>query len=134
MSRRHLAPIAAGAALGAAVWALLERRRPRDPFPGRLEYEGPLRDDVGEAGGGLPEDAIVLARIETELFRDREIPKGDIVIEVVGGVATLRGQVEPQLVEDLPVLVSAVQGVVRVENLLHPPGTPAPDGGAAGPS
>jgi hypothetical protein len=117
--RRILGLLASAAMFAGALW-FLRRRRPGHRHG--LEYEGPAGDDVTEVGG-LPDDAVVLARVETELFRDPAVPKGDITIDVVGGVVTLRGQVEPQLVQDLPVLVAAVEGVVRVENLLRPRGT-----------
>ena len=43
------------------------------------------------------------------------------------GVVQLRGEVESQeLIDDLVARARSVQGVVRVENLLHVPGTPAP--------
>ncbi len=93
---------------------------------GRLEYDGPHGGDPLEAGGSSPDDARLLARVQSELFRDASLPKGDILLDVAAGVITVRGQVPAGLVDDVPVRVGAVEGVVRVENLLHPPGTPPP--------
>src|SRR5438270_11756590 len=45
-------------------------------------------------------DVVLTHKIESEVFRDRDIPKGDINVNCVDGVAFLRGQVErPDLVE-----------------------------------
>ncbi|HTI33988.1 MAG TPA: BON domain-containing protein [Miltoncostaea sp.] len=107
-------------AAAAATW--LARRRAAG---GRLEYVGPAPIDA-DAVGGIAEDAVIKARVETELFRDGTVPKGDVVVDVVAGVATVRGEVPPQLVEDLPVLISAVEGVVRVDSRLHAPGEEPP--------
>jgi len=123
------------AAVVGGVLALLRRRGASVPVPwgddhdGGLEYDGPQGGDPLEAGGGSPDDARLLARVQSELFRDAGLPKGDIVLDVAGGVITVRGQVDARLVDDVPVRVGAVEGVVRVENLLHPPGTPPPHAG-----
>lgn len=112
--------VAALAAAAAAV--VLWRRRSGAGREGRLEWEGPAGGDAAVmdvAGSG--DDARLLARVESELFRDPELPKGDIVLDVVDGVVTIRGQVAAGLVEDIGVRVGAVEGVVRVENLLHAP-------------
>ena len=50
-----------------------------------------------------PDDATLARKVETEIFRDADVPKG---------------QLEER--------ARKVQGVERVENLLHLPGTPAP--------
>jgi osmotically-inducible protein OsmY len=74
-----------------------------------------------------PDDATLTAKVETELFRDAEIPKGDINVNAENGVVYLRGQVEDEsLIEALGKSATKIQGVRGVENLLHTPGTPAP--------
>lgn len=124
-SRRPFAIVAALIALAGAAAAVVLRRR-RAARNG-LEAAGPAGDPSALAGGA-PDDARLLARVESELYRDPALPKGAIVMDAVGGVVTLRGAVAPALVEELPVLVAAVDGVVRVDNRLHPPGTPPPAG------
>ena len=71
-----------------------------------------------------PESDVVLThKIESEVFRDRAIPKGDININCVDGVAFLRGEVErPDLIELIDAGVRRVYGVRDVVNLLHTPG------------
>jgi osmotically-inducible protein OsmY len=73
-------------------------------------------------------DDVTLARkVETELFRDADAPKGQVDVNAVEGVVYLRGEVErPEIIRDLEDAARKVSGVKRVENLLHLPGTPAP--------
>ena len=73
-------------------------------------------------------DDITLARkVESEIFRDRDVPKGNINVNVIDGVVELRGEIEePGMIEDLEQAARKVGGVKDVENLLHTPGTPAP--------
>ena len=73
-------------------------------------------------------DDVTLARkVETEIFRDSDIPKGRINVNAENGKVVLRGEVEePELIKDLEKRTKKVQGVQEVENLLHVPGTPAP--------
>ena len=89
-----------------------------------LEREGPhIGDEDLAAAITFPDDATLRDRVESELFRDPEVPKGDMNIDAAAGVVTLRGTVDAGLVEDLAVRVGAVEGVVRVENLLTAAGS-----------
>ena len=73
-------------------------------------------------------DDVTLARkVETEIFRDADSPKGQVDVNAVDGVVYLRGEVESSdLVEQLAEATRKVSGVKGVENLLHTPDTPAP--------
>ena len=74
-----------------------------------------------------PDDATLAHKVETEIFRDADIPKGRINVNAENGKVVLRGEVEqPELIQDLEKRTKKVQGVQEVENLLHVPGTPAP--------
>ncbi len=68
-------------------------------------------------------DDVTLARkVETELFRDAEVPKGQININADNGVVVLRGEVgTAEMIDDLVEKARSVQGVRDVENLLHLP-------------
>jgi BON domain len=79
--------------------------------------QGPTRlDDVGLAH-----------KVETELFRDRTIPKGQISINADRGIIVLRGQLQDQQqIARIERATRKIAGVREVENLLHPPGVPAP--------
>jgi gas vesicle protein len=73
-------------------------------------------------------DDVTLARkVETEIFRDADVPKGQIDVNAQEGVVQLRGEVpSPDMLNDLVAKTRKVQGVRDVESLLHLPGTPAP--------
>ena len=74
-----------------------------------------------------PDDVTLARKVETEIFRDADIPKGRINVNAENGKVVLRGEVEqPELIKDLEQRTKKVQGVEEVENLLHVPGTPAP--------
>jgi hypothetical protein len=78
------------------------------------------------------DDVTLKHKIETELFRDPEAPKGSVNVDVVNGVVTLRGQVKrPEQVRDLEAKARSIAGTRDVENLLHTPGSPAPNVAAA---
>jgi osmotically-inducible protein OsmY len=82
--------------------------------------------DRGDAAERLNDPALA-RKVETEIFRDADIPKGDVSVNVENGVVYLRGQIDrPELIESLGVRASSVDGVKGVQNLLHTPGTPAP--------
>jgi hypothetical protein len=72
-------------------------------------------------------DDVTLARkVETELFRPADAPKGSVNIDVVDGVVTLRGEVKSQTqVQALERSARAIPEVRGVENLLKLPKTPA---------
>jgi osmotically-inducible protein OsmY len=73
------------------------------------------------------DDATLAQKVESEVFRDPDFPKGRINVNVQNGVVQLRGELpDPDLIEDLVSRTRDVQGVRDVENLLHTPGTPAP--------
>jgi osmotically-inducible protein OsmY len=80
-------------------------------------------------------DDVTLARkVETEIFRAADAPKGQVNVNAVDGVVELRGEVQrPELVNELEERTRKVQGVREVRNLLHTPGTAAPTapGGAS---
>lgn len=75
----------------------------------------------------MPDDATLAQKVETELFRDPDIPKGQINVNAEKGTVVLRGEIgTPELIRDLEERARKVQGVERVENLLHLPGSKAP--------
>jgi osmotically-inducible protein OsmY len=74
-----------------------------------------------------PDDVTLTRKVETEIFRDADIPKGQINVNAENGKVYLRGEVgQPELIKDLEQRARRVQGVQEVENLLHLPGTEAP--------
>jgi osmotically-inducible protein OsmY len=74
-----------------------------------------------------PDDVTLARKVESEIFRDADVPKGQINVNVEDGVVYLRGELEqPDLIDDLEAQARKVQGVLGVENLLHAPGQEAP--------
>jgi osmotically-inducible protein OsmY len=73
-------------------------------------------------------DDVTLARkVETEIFRDANAPKGDVSVDVQAGVVYLRGMVaDAAWIERFATEAQRVDGVKGVKNLLHRPGTPTP--------
>ncbi len=73
------------------------------------------------------DDSTLAAKVRSEVFRDPDVPKGQINVNVQDGVVQLRGEVpRAELIDDLVKQTRKVQGVREVENLLHVPGTEAP--------
>jgi osmotically-inducible protein OsmY len=73
-----------------------------------------------------PDDATLARKVETEIFRPADAPKATVSVNAEKGVVYLRGEVQrPELIEELVEKTRKVQGVRRVENLLHLPGAPA---------
>jgi osmotically-inducible protein OsmY len=74
-----------------------------------------------------PDDVTLARKVESEIFRDADVPKGKINVNAEDGKVVLRGEVDsPELIEDLVGKARKVQGVQDVESLLHTPGQPAP--------
>jgi osmotically-inducible protein OsmY len=74
-----------------------------------------------------PDDVTLARKVESEIFRDADVPKGRINVNAEAGVVYLRGELDdPDLIKDLEKAARSVQGVREVENLLHAPGTSAP--------
>ncbi len=73
-------------------------------------------------------DDVTLARkVESEVFRGADAPKGQVDVNAVDGVVYLRGEVESEeTIRDLERATRNVSGVKGVENLLHTAGTRAP--------
>ena len=112
------------------------RRGRRDLDRAAQRIEDSARGAVAQldqAGRRPPaDDLTVLSRVESVLFGMPDFPKGSVNAEVVEGRLTLRGEVEnEETAREIELAATRVAGVVSVENLLHPKGTPAPNKAAA---
>jgi osmotically-inducible protein OsmY len=74
-----------------------------------------------------PDDVTLARKVETEIFRSPEVPKGKINVNAVDGVVELRGEADrPEMIGDLEDQVRNIPGVLDVRNMLHVPDAPAP--------
>jgi osmotically-inducible protein OsmY len=120
------------AAIGAALVYFFD---PRQGAKRRAMARDKVLSFVRKASSGASsqpkdvDDQTLKAKVESEVFRPADAPKGDVDVNVENGVVYLRGQVEqPELIQDLELRVRAVQGVREVENLLRVPGAEQPAG------
>jgi osmotically-inducible protein OsmY len=122
-----------GAALvGAAAW-LAKNKDTAKAYADR--YGGQIK---GAASGVTPgagrepvderlNDPALARKVESEIFREGDIQKGDISVNAEYGVIYLRGQIsDPHGMEELVKRARAVDGVRAVENLTHLPSETAP--------
>jgi hypothetical protein len=73
------------------------------------------------------DDVTIARKVESVVFRDRNVAKGKVDVNVADGVVWLRGEVKtPDLIRRLEEQAREVPEVRGVENLLHLPKTPAP--------
>jgi osmotically-inducible protein OsmY len=113
-----------GAALARRASGELGRfgRHARSLAAGKLQE---VRNHGGS--GAMPNDATLANKVESQLFSDPEIPKGQININVEQGTVVLRGELpSEEQVEQVEARVRRIPGVWEVRNLMHPAGTPAP--------
>jgi BON domain-containing protein len=74
------------------------------------------------------DDLTLRDRVESDVFRDPDLPKGKINFDVENGIVTIRGAVDNAFqIATIEKAVFKVPGVVGVENMLHVAGTPAPN-------
>ncbi len=93
-----------------------------------------LRHDVAEMvhrdghHAHVVDDETLVARVRSEVLREREIKAGEIHVDAYEGCVTLRGQLEHE--DDIRHLIEAarhVEGVREVRSYLHLPGALPPN-------
>jgi hypothetical protein len=96
----------------AFVLAKIDRRKIAGRAKGAVKSVG---------GGGKDYDDVTLAhKVETELFRPADVPKGAISVNVNDGVVELRGELADQeQIDELGNTARKISGVKDVRNLLH---------------
>jgi osmotically-inducible protein OsmY len=77
------------------------------------------RNIVDPIPEGTTNDPTLVARVESELFRDHSIPKGEVIFDAVNGVVTLRGTVDAKTADKVLERTRAVDGVTKVVDMLH---------------
>jgi len=79
-------------------------------------------------GDSAPGDDNTLKnKVETEIFRPGDAPKGSIVVSVANGIVELRGECDTEWSERLERETGKVTGVRGVRNLTHRPGEAPPN-------
>ena len=72
-------------------------------------------------------DPALASKVESEVFRDQQIPKDKLSVNVENGVAYFRGEVPDQeTMDELVGRARKVDGIKGVENLTHLPSEAAP--------
>ena len=119
-----------GGALGAALAYFFDPdngRKRRKEIIKRTTKAFRNATHLGEQEKAQPDDVTLARKVESKIFRDADVPKGQINVNVEDGVVYLRGELEqPDLIEDLGAQARNVHGVRAVENLLHVSGEEAP--------
>lgn len=111
-----------GVGIGAALIYLL------DPDQGEERRQG-LLGAAGSLGGGGADDLAardqeVNERVESQLFSDAGVPKGQININTVDGVVYVRGTANGQeQIAEIERRIKGIEGVDAVINLLRLPAT-----------
>jgi hypothetical protein len=84
---------------------------------------------VATGGDSAPGDDNTLKnKVQSEIFRDADAPKGTVEVTVVNGIVELRGQVDDaSQAEALELKTRMVSGVRDVRNMLHLPGETPPN-------
>jgi osmotically-inducible protein OsmY len=87
----------------------------------RRKVAGRAKGAVKGVRGRKDYDDVTLARkVESELFRPADVPKGEISVNVNDGVVELRGELADQAqIDELADTARKVSGVKDVRNLLH---------------
>jgi osmotically-inducible protein OsmY len=119
-----------GAAAGAIAWLAKNKDTAKayvDKYAGQAKgVATSVTPGVGrEPAEERLNDPALARKVETEVFRDDAIAKGNIAVNVDYGVVYLRGEVPSQdVIDELTTRARAVDGVRAVENLTHLPGEP----------
>jgi osmotically-inducible protein OsmY len=142
----------AGAAVGAAAAYFLDpqggakrRNETREKAvakakTGAQDVAGTAKQAAGSARGKVhavtpsmpgkgesPDDVTLAHKVESEIFRPEDAPKGGVSVNAENGVVFLRGEVpDREWIDRFEAEARKVGGVEEVRNLLHLPGTEAP--------
>ena len=117
-TRARVAKIAGAVGITAAigiVLAKIDRRKAAGRAKGAVHTAA-----SAVTGGKDYDDATLAHKVETELFRPADVPKGSISVNVNDGVVELRGELADQKqIDELGESARKIGGVKDVRNLLH---------------
>ena len=117
-TQERVAKIAGAAGITAAAGFLLAKLGGRKAAG---KAKGAVHSVASTVTGGKDYDDVTLARkVETELFRPADAPKGQVSVNVNDGVVELRGELpDQQQIDELGESARKIGGVKDVRNLLH---------------
>jgi len=123
--RRKQAALGGGGIAGGAIAAggalLLVSRRARSLVWGKTKA---VVNAVTPSGTRDYDDVTLARKVESEIFRPQDAPKGSVDVNVENGVVHLRGEVKNvERMKELEAAARNVDGVKDVNNLLHLPKT-----------
>ena len=123
-TKQRVARIAGAVGITAAVGLVLAKI---DRRKAAGKAKGAVHSAASTVTGGKNYDDVTLARkVESELFRPSDVPKGSISVNVNDGVVELRGELPDQeQIDELGSNAQKIDGVKDVRNLLH---TASPNG------
>jgi osmotically-inducible protein OsmY len=113
-TRERVSKIAGAVGIAAAIGIVLAKLD-------RRKAVGKVKGAASSVTGGKDYDDVTLARkVETELFRPADAPKGQVSVNVNDGVVELRGELPDQKqIDELGESARKIGGVRDVRNLLH---------------
>jgi hypothetical protein len=95
---------------------------------GRLEGARHQALSHRQSPPGGADDAVLVQRVRSVVLGRSEFAALGVTVDACRGTLTLRGEVPSLAVgERLATTIAAVPGIAEVANLLHEPGTPAPN-------
>ena len=111
-TKERVARIAGAVGITATVAFLLSKLD-------RRKAAGRVKGAVSSVGGRDYDDVTLARKVESELFRPADVPKGAISVNVNDGVVELRGELTDQgQIDELADTAKKIDGVKDVRNLL----------------
>ncbi len=117
-------------------WTVARLRRGADEVQRKAQYAQGVATGVAQQAkqatsgteDGEPLNDVTLTRkVESIIFRAPDAPKDKVSVNAEDGVVYLRGELSSRdEIDELVKAANGVDGVRRVENLLHLPAEPAP--------
>jgi len=112
-TRERVAKIAGAVGITAAIGIVLAKLDRRKAI-------GKVKGAASSVTGKQYDDATLAHKVETELFRPADAPKGQVSVNVNDGVVELRGELPDQRqIDELGESARRIGGVKDVRNLLH---------------
>ncbi len=116
-----------GLGIGTALAYGWKRFLGEGPTPSSRPWEETDNDPEDRLRAGHPEDATLVDRVKSEIFRESEVASGQVNVNAEYGRVILRGEVESEdMIRELVERTRQVDGVRDVENKLHTPGQEVP--------